>query len=408
MVNLAEIDRRFRPSDRQPGINNEGRGGIEQFFRSAGNYLQNTKNRGRRYFEASDPDNKGFFRLPNQYDADMARFVGNTGASVGEFMHDLYQLPFEAAGQAAGLDVGSGQGFGDIPYFLGQSISPNRDENRRVTEEALNEVIGNIPNYMDSTALIEDPRFKDYLQNVKGYNIGENFGPRNFYEMMIEPNVQSFDDFEETFIPDNEYVVKNDDYFNTVYDKYLESIAPEEQRLWNEIVNPFRDYNAISAIVNLSDQLGISEQLAGSMLMGEGDDYDLGLLNDLAGESFTPFEYQTEEGQEFFEDPVMELGASIPTFAIGQNLINKGLRSNNLIRKTVGQAFPLSAKMDTSIPLNYNPFRTTPSTINKRSLRIPGLSSPAFRSAAQTYGLMSLADQAGFGVDEFGRRIIKD
>ena len=36
MVNLREIDRQFRPSDRQPGINNEGRGGIEQFFRDAG------------------------------------------------------------------------------------------------------------------------------------------------------------------------------------------------------------------------------------------------------------------------------------------------------------------------------------------------------------------------------------
>jgi hypothetical protein len=117
MVNLREIDRQFRPSDRQPGINNEGRGGIEQFFRDAGSALTNTGSKFKRYQEASNKD-QGFFRAPNQYDADMARFTGNAVAGSGEFIGDMLQLPYEAAGQAIGLDVGSGQGFGDIPYFL--------------------------------------------------------------------------------------------------------------------------------------------------------------------------------------------------------------------------------------------------------------------------------------------------
>ena len=64
MVNLREINR-FRPSDRQPGINNEGRGGIEQFFRDAGSALTNTGSKFKRYQEASNKD-RGFFSAPTK------------------------------------------------------------------------------------------------------------------------------------------------------------------------------------------------------------------------------------------------------------------------------------------------------------------------------------------------------
>ena len=164
MVNLREIDRQFRPSDRQPGINNQGRGGIEQFFRDAGSAIFNTGQKGKRYLEASDPDNKGFFRAPNQYDADMARFVGNSATSSGEFIGDILQLPFEAAGQGIGLDVGSGKGFGDIPYFFGQTrLSPNQEENIDKQNMAINSIYENIPDFMDYESVIGDQGFQNYL-----------------------------------------------------------------------------------------------------------------------------------------------------------------------------------------------------------------------------------------------------
>ena len=77
MVNLREIDRQFRPSDRQPGINNEGRSGIEQFFRDAGSALQNT---GTKYNRFQDAKNDMYSRgqLPIDYNQDTLRYIGNS------------------------------------------------------------------------------------------------------------------------------------------------------------------------------------------------------------------------------------------------------------------------------------------------------------------------------------------
>ena len=408
MVNLREIDRQFRPSDRQPGINNEGRGGIEQFFRDAGSALTNTGSKFKRYQEASNKD-QGFFRAPNQYDADMARFTGNAVAGSGEFIGDMLQLPYEAAGQAIGLDVGSGQGFGDIPYFFGQTgLSPNQEENQRLQTESLNEAYGNFPDFTTSTSLINDPLFKDYLQNVKGYNVGENFGPNEFYNMVIEPNIPTLEQFEQNSLFDKNSYSSNEEYENYLNNQYQKSIIPQENKLYSELVEPFREYSIENSVSNLAEQLGISDQLANSLLMGEGANYDLGLLNDaFADDAYRPFDYATEEGEEFFNDSIMQGAGDLAGFAKLQGLVNNVLRSGNKIRKTVGQVYPMASKMDTSIPLNYNPFKANVGTF-KKSLRIPGISSPMVRSGAQTYGLMSLADQAGFGTDDYGRRYMKD
>ena len=407
MVNLREINR-FRPSDRQPGINNEGRGGIEQFFRDAGSALTNTGSKFKRYQEASNKD-QGFFRAPNQYDADMARFTGNAVAGSGEFIGDMLQLPYEAAGQAIGLDVGSGQGFGDIPYFFGQTgLSPNQEENQRLQTESLNEAYGNFPDFTTSTSLINDPLFKDYLQNVKGYNVGENFGPNEFYNMVIEPNIPTLEQFEQNSLFDKNSYSSNEEYENYLNNQYQKSIIPQENKLYSELVEPFREYSIENSVSNLAEQLGISDQLANSLLMGEGANYDLGLLNDaFADDAYRPFDYATEEGEEFFNDSIMQGAGDLAGFAKLQGLVNNVLRSGNKIRKTVGQVYPMASKMDTSIPLNYNPFKANVGTF-KKSLRIPGISSPLVRSGAQTYGLMSLADQAGFGTDDYGRRYMKD
>ena len=407
MVNLREIDRQFRPSDRQPGINNEGRGGIEQFFRDAGSALTNTGSKFNRYRDArKDASNN---QIPLDYNQDQLRFVGNAVAGSGEFIGDVLQLLPESIGQIMRYDVGSGQGFGDIPYFFGQTgLSPNQEENQRLQTEALNEAYDNFPDFTTSTSLINDPLFKDYLQNVKGYNVGENFGPKEFYNMAIKPNIPTLKQFEQNSLFDKNSYSSNEEYENYLNNQYQKSIIPQENKLYSELVEPFREYSIENSVSNLAEQLGISDQLANSLLMGEGANYDLGLLNDaFADDAYRPFDYATEEGEEFFNDSIMQGAGDLAGFAKLQGLVNNVLRSGNKIRKTVGQVYPMASKMDTSIPLNYNPFKANVGTF-KKSLRIPGISSPMVRSGAQTYGLMSLADQAGFGTDDYGRRYMKD
>ena len=408
MVNLREIDRQFRPSDRQPGINNEGRGGIEQFFRDAGSALTNTGSKFNRYQDARK-DVYSNNQIPLDYNQDSLRFVGNSLASSGEFIGDMLQLLPEAAGQAIGLDVGSGKGFGDIPYFFGQTgLSPNQEENQTLQTEALNEAYGNFPDFTNSTSLINDPLFQDYLQNVKGYNVGENFGPNEFYNMVIEPNIPTLEQFEQNSLFDKNSYTSNEEYESYLNNQYQKSIIPQENKLYSELVEPFREYSIENSVSNLAEQLGISDQLASSLFMGEDVNYDLGLLNDaFAEDAYRPLDYATEEGEEFFTDPIMQGAGDLFGFAKLQGLVNRALQSTNTIRKTAGQLYPISSNMDTSIPLNYNPFKTN-SSVLKRSARLPVISSPVVRSGAQTYGLMSLADQAGFGTNEYGRRYMKD
>jgi hypothetical protein len=413
MVNLREIDRQFRPSDRQPNLfASEGRRGIEQLVRDAGSALHNTRQKYNRYSQAKK-DLYNNRQIPLDHNQDALRFIGNLGATGGEWMHDAAQLIPEGLGQIAGLDVGSGKGWGDIPYFFGQKVSPRRDENRRVTTDALDEIRDTIPAF-GSWEIGDDPGFQDYLQNVKGYNISDDFGVEEFHDAIIMPNIQSFEDFETASLFDKGDYASTDDYYNAIYDQYQQHITPDRTRLYNEIVDPYYDQYVDSSTSNLAEQLGISEQLANSMLTGTGDDYDLGLLNDLFGDSYKPFEYQTEEGKEFFEDPVMEIGGSIPAFGVAQNVFSKGLKYNKFINNILGQAYPVSAG------LRLNAYPAIPNALKQFSNKFGGTHykptytkrpygmNPVVRSGAQTYGIMELADQAGYGVDEYGRRTRKD
>ena len=62
------------------------------------------------YANPNDP-----YSLFSDKGLDELKFIGNKLATGAEFAGDLLQLPFEVAGQAMGLNVGSGQGAGDLP-----------------------------------------------------------------------------------------------------------------------------------------------------------------------------------------------------------------------------------------------------------------------------------------------------
>ena len=81
------------------------------------------------YMKASSDARDGrFFSAPSAYDADLAKFPINQAAGAGEFFLDLFQLPFESAGQMMGFDVGSGQGSGDMGFAVHYLFAPSQDD----------------------------------------------------------------------------------------------------------------------------------------------------------------------------------------------------------------------------------------------------------------------------------------
>ena len=81
------------------------------------------------YMRASSAARDGkFLSSLNEYDRDLAKFPVNQAYLTGELLADMAQIPFEAVGQRAGLDVGSGFGYGDI-FF--DSDDPRTQERYR-------------------------------------------------------------------------------------------------------------------------------------------------------------------------------------------------------------------------------------------------------------------------------------
>ena len=100
------------------------------------NALGNTEDRAADYFKAADAARTGgytfsaptdvgmsniYFGAPTEYDYDARRYLTNELVKGTETMFDIFQLPFEAAGQKLGFDVGSGQGYGDLDQILAMS-----------------------------------------------------------------------------------------------------------------------------------------------------------------------------------------------------------------------------------------------------------------------------------------------
>ena len=202
--------------------------------------FRTTGDKGLAYLKASNPNNRGVFRGINQYDKDAARYVSNQIVHAGEFMGDILQLPFESLGQLGGYDVGSGQGIGDIDYYFGQYVSPYKEENKLRQENALSDIMATWPSIDDPELMMQDEGFQDHLRS-QGFKISDDLDRESFFEEIISPNIQTFDEFEETFIPDNDYVVKDDDYWNMVYDNYTQAMEPQINKIYDDTLNPYRE-----------------------------------------------------------------------------------------------------------------------------------------------------------------------
>jgi len=435
MVNLREINR-FRPSDRQPGINNEGRGGIEQLFRSIGNAVTNTGQKGKRYLQSSDPDNKGFFRAPNQYDADMARYAGNSAVTAGEFTADAMQIPFEFIGQKMGYDVGSGRGFGDLPFLMNTTPqipytnfnNPFYDETTSEdlygTENGGGDINDAINDFFKTTGRDEENDIYDQIP-FQEYLKSKGLTGDNLYDQLVSPNIQTFDEFKANSLFDrNQYGdISDEDYNNHLYTQYQNSISPTENKIYNELYDPYEETRKQTYIDDISNKYGITPELASSLLFSTDEnndgapDLNMGIFDDLmnnfqdmsslsnefgVSEDFTDkyTDYQTEEGEEFFTDPLMELAG----FSVGKSLtgnlgLKAALQKNPLLRKTLGQAYPGIAG------LRLNAYPAIPNAIKQLSNKFRGTDfkptytkrpygiNPLVRAGAQTYAAGALTDE---------------
>tara|TARA_R100001509_G_C4864511_1_gene214595 strand:+ start:321 stop:1523 length:1203 start_codon:yes stop_codon:yes gene_type:complete len=307
------------------------------------------------YSNPNDP-----YSLFSDKGLDELKFIGNKLATGAEFAGDLLQLPFEVAGQAMGLNVGSGQGAGDLPmaaqindYF---GVNPFYDPLKE--EEFFNKMYElNPTNQYDAfggtvpiTDIYSDRNFINYLKTQKGldftsYPMSE-LDQGEMYNELIYPQVapmyeqQAFEDFlTENKLPYNQESLTT--YKNMITDR-------ENQIYVDEILNPYGLYQAQLNIPGFLDEFNISEDF----LYDPSVPADLGIYNDLMGDQYEPFEYETASGKNLFNDPMMSIMGDIPGYIIPGKLTSVGLKKlPRPVRAVTNQLYPGATNTGIGFPI---------------------------------------------------------
>ena len=375
----------------------EGPSRFQQGVNMITNALGNTEDRAADYFKASQDARTGgftfsvptdvgmsniYFGAPPAYDADARRYLTNELVKGTETMFDIFQLPFEAAGQKLGFDVGSGQGYGDLDQILAMSPqfygfnNPFFDEAYAAKlENTIRDIGSGVPLSLDE--LILSPEYQSYLRG-QGFNIPSGYNIEQFYKDIVEPRLDladvpyfdiedSADDYLatrmnpelDTYLPTQGFETM-DDYYTAVYEDYLKDVLqPAESKIYDELTRDYLNQLDQRNISNFAEQMGISENLASNILLGTEKDIDAGLFTDLmdqpevgGGGIFDAMmsEYQTPEGEAFFNDPTMSLLGFLFGTRPSSNVFRAAIRSNPIIRGTVGQMYPSTAGLGLYIP----------------------------------------------------------
>ena len=269
-----------------------------------------------------------------------------------------------------------------------------------------------------NNSIFDQIPFQEYLK-TKGLN------KDTLYDELISPNIQTFDEFKASslFQRDQYGDMSDEDYNNLVYTQYENSITPTEEKIFKKLTEPYDEMRKQTYIDDISNKYGMTPELASSLLFrtdenNDGElDLNMGIFNDLlnnfqdmsslsnefgVSEEFTDkyTDYQTEEGEEFFTDPLMELAG----FSLGKSLtgnlgLKAALQKNPLLRKTLGQAYPGIAG------LRLNAYPAIPNAIKQLSNKFRGTDfkptytkrpygiNPLVRAGAQTYAAGALTDE---------------
>ena len=330
------------------------------------------------YMRASSAarDGKFFTLTPNEYDRDLAKFPINQAYLTGELLADMAQIPFEAVGQRAGLDVGSGFGYGDI-FF-------DSDDPR--TQERYRQFIDDyrFTNVDELMALLP---FQNYLRG-QGVNVpDENFSVIedvfNLGDLFRDTEKNPYTQDEETFLADFRKTVNDPEspffvsqqfdqegnlrmadegmqpYYDDVFNAFNRYTGQKEADFLNQYLQGYQESSYPQIVTGLARELNISPKTAQMYLASGGKplgytERDMGLFNDMFTLADPILDYSTAEGQALFgDDPLMNLGGGIASYAkavkMMRNMKNKLPSSvrrgiENLYPSTFGQGIPIGGK----------------------------------------------------------------
>ena len=327
---------------------------------------------------------------------DAGRFVPNQAYLTGEFLGDIFQIPFESVGQRyIDPSIGSGYGKGDMFFDSDDPLVKFK------YDQFMDDYIFDTP-----TDVANNPSFQNYLRG-QGFNIpDEGFDMYsdifNLGDLFRDFNVYPPNPQEEAFLGEFKQAVNNPEsqfFVSQKFDKdgnlrmAEDGTGPYEKELLDSL-NNFYDLKEAEfvdsyfpgymqnqypqMVEGLARELNISP-LTAQMFMDKGGEplgffeRDMGLLNDALSFEEPLLDYETDEGQALFgDDFLMNMAGGLGTYGLARNLLTKGTKLlPNRVGSVVKNLYP--ATFSQQIPLN----RTT-------SLRFSSLP----RGILQTGGAM--------------------
>ena len=327
---------------------------------------------------------------------DAGRFVPNQAYLTGEFLGDIFQIPFEAVGQRyIDESIGSGYGKGDM-FF---------DSHDPVVQFKYDRFMDDY-DFDTPTDVANNPSFQNYLRG-QGFNIPDKGFDMysdifNLGDLFRDFNVSPPNPQEEAFLGEFKQAVNNPEsqfFVSQKFDKdgnlrmAEDGTGPYEQEVLASLNNfynlkeaefvdsyfpGYMENQYPQMVEGLARELNISP-LTAQMFMDKGGEplgffeRDMGLLNDALSFEEPLFDYETDEGQALFgDDFLMNMAGGLGTYGLARNLLTKGTKLlPNRVSSVVKNLYP--ATFSQQIPLN----RTT-------SLRFSSLP----RGILQTGGAM--------------------
>ena len=327
---------------------------------------------------------------------DAGRFVPNQAYLTGEFLGDIFQIPFEAVGQRyIDESIGSGYGKGDMFFDSDDPVVQFK------YDQFMDDYVFDTP-----TDVANNPSFQNYLRG-QGFNIPDKGFDMysdifNLGDLFRDFNVSPPNPQEEAFLGEFKQAVNNPEsqfFVSQKFDKdgnlrmAEDGTGPYEQEVLASLNNfynlkeaefvdsyfpGYMENQYPQMVEGLARELNISP-LTAQMFMDKGGEplgffeRDMGLLNDALSFEEPLLDYETDEGQALFgDDFLMNMAGGLGTYGLARNLLTKGTKLlPNRVSSVVKNLYP--ATFSEQIPLN----RTT-------SLRFSSLP----RGILQTGGAM--------------------
>ena len=306
---------------------------------------------------------------------DAGRFVPNQAYLTGEFLGDIFQIPFEAVGQRyIDESIGSGYGKGDMFFDSDDPVVQFK------YDQFMDDYVFDTP-----TDVANNPSFQNYLRG-QGFNIpDEGFDMYsdifNLGDLFRDFNVSPPNPQEEAFLGEFKQAVNNPEsqfFVSQKFDKdgnlrmAEDGTGPYEKELLDALNNfynlkeaefvdsyfpGYMENQYPQMVEGLARELNISP-LTAQMFMDKGGEplgffeRDMGLLNDALSFEEPLLDYETDEGQALFGDDIlMNIAGGLGTYGLARNLLTKGTKLlPNRVSSVVKNLYP--ATFSEQIPLN--------------------------------------------------------